>query len=331
MEYALSLLPVTVFLVGLFLFDNFKLVRKSLLALSLLWGIVSAVLAYYINSSLSGIYAQEISTFSRYIAPFTEEILKALLIIGMISKRKIGFTVDAVIYGFAVGTGFALSENLVYLYQLAEVHNFTIWIVRGFGTALMHGGATAIMATLLLTGVQRNKPVSVSVWPGLAAAIALHGLFNHFLLEPVFQTFALIIILPVTFYLIFRQSNLMMQNWLEIEFSSEIEMLRMIKQGNFKATKSGQYLASLKDYFKPETIVDLYAYIRLYLELSIAAKRNLMLKESGYEAVMDEDILHDLNELKQLRKMIGKAGEMAIQPVVRMKHRELWKLNQLKR
>lgn len=331
MAYAFSLLPVIVFLVALYLFDNFKLVRKSLLALSLIWGIVSAVLAYFTNSGLSEIYNQDLSTFSKYVAPFSEELLKAMVIIGMISMRKIGFTVDAVIYGFAVGTGFALSENLVYLYQLSEIHNLTIWIVRGFGTALMHGGATAIMATLLLTGVQRNKPVSISVWPGLAAAIALHGLFNHFLLDPIFQTFALIIILPAAFYLIFRQSNLMLQNWLEIEFSSEIEMLRMIKQGSFKTTKPGQYLASLKEYFTPETIVDLYAYIRLYLELSIAAKRNLMLKESGYDVMPDKDILGDLNELKHLRKMIGKTGEMAIQPVVRMKHRELWKLNQLKK
>ncbi|HKK09973.1 MAG TPA: PrsW family glutamic-type intramembrane protease [Bacteroidales bacterium] len=153
MAYAFSLLPVTVFLVGLYLFDNFKLVRKSLLALSLIWGIVSAVLAYFTNSGLSEIYNQDLSTFSKYVAPFSEELLKAMVIIGMISMRKIGFTVDAVIYGFAVGTGFALSENLVYLYQLSEIHNLTIWIVRGFGTALMHGGATAIMATIFLMGV----------------------------------------------------------------------------------------------------------------------------------------------------------------------------------
>ncbi|HKK09974.1 MAG TPA: hypothetical protein VJ939_04015 [Bacteroidales bacterium] len=131
--------------------------------------------------------------------------------------------------------------------------------------------------------------------------------------------------------MIFRQSNLQLQNWLEIEFSSEIEMLKMIKQGNFKSTKSGEYLASLKEYFTPEIIVDLYAYIRLYLELSIAAKRNLMLKESGYDVMPDKNIMADLNELKHLRKMIGKTGELAIQPVVRMKHRELWKLNQLKK
>ena len=331
MEYAFSLLPVTVFLLGLFLFDNFKLVRKSLLAISLFWGVVSAVFAYYTNSSLSEIYNQDLNTFSRYIAPFSEELLKAVVIIGMISMRKIGFTVDAVIYGFAVGTGFALSENLVYLYQLSEIQNLTIWIVRGFGTALMHGGATAILAAILLIGIQKNKPIFISVWPGFLAAIVLHGLFNQFLLDPIVQTFALIMILPIVFYLIFRQNNLMLQDWLEIEFSSEIEMLRMIKQGDFKSTKSGEYLASLKEYFKPETIVDLYAYIRLYLELSIAAKRNMMLKESGYDVILDEDILQDLNELKQLRKMIGKTGEMAIQPVVRMKHRELWKLNQLKK
>ena len=67
--------------------------------------------------------------------------------------HRIGFLVDAAIFGFAVGTGFALAENLYYLHLAAEAGMGT-WIVRGFGTALMHGGATALFAVM---GLARDR------------------------------------------------------------------------------------------------------------------------------------------------------------------------------
>lgn len=331
MQYVVSLLPVIVFLVSLYLFDSFRLVRKALLFICLLWGISAAVLAYFLNTYLLENLAVSFTTFSRFIAPLSEEFLKSMLILALLSQRRIGFTIDALIYGFAVGTGFALSENLVYLANAASVDNLLVWIIRGFGTALMHGGTTAMLSIMIMAGLQRNKHFLLSIWPGFFVAYAMHSFHNQFLLDPVLQTFLLLLSLPILFALVFRQSNHMLQNWLEIEFSSEVELLRMIRQGKFRSTKAGDYLASLKDYFAPETIVDLYAYISLYLELSIAAKRNMLLKENGFDVIIEEDTLKNLQELSQLRKQIGKAGELAIQPVVRMRHRELWKLNQLKK
>ena len=41
--------------------------------------------------------------------------LKALIVVVLIRTHRIGFLVDAAILGFAVGTGFALVENLYYL------------------------------------------------------------------------------------------------------------------------------------------------------------------------------------------------------------------------
>ena len=53
--------------------------------------------------------------------------------------------VDAAIFGFAIGSGFALVENLYYLASRPDAH-VAVQIIRGFGTAIMHGGATAIFA-----------------------------------------------------------------------------------------------------------------------------------------------------------------------------------------
>jgi len=328
MGFIFSLLPVFLFLISLFLFDSFKLVRKNILLICLIWGIAAAGIAYFLNTALSKSIDHQ--TFTRYLAPFIEESLKAILVLLLVLKRKIGFTIDAAIYGFASGAGFALAENIVYMVQLGSGSAMVIWIIRGFGTAVMHGGCTALMAMLLIAGIQREKSVIVAFIPGLLSAILLHSAFNHFMLNPYLQTALIIIILPVVFSIVFSRSANMLQNWLELEFSNEVEILSMIRKGQLLQTKSGAYLASLKKHFAPEIILDLYCYVSLYIELSIKAKSNLMLRENDFPIIEDQDISEKLQELKQLRRQIGKMGEIAIKPLVRMNYRELWKLNQLK-
>ena len=62
----------------------------------------------------------ESQTFSRYVAPFTEEIAKAGFIGLLIARGRVGFLVDAAVQGFAIGTGFALVENATYLRDFGE-------------------------------------------------------------------------------------------------------------------------------------------------------------------------------------------------------------------
>jgi hypothetical protein len=104
----------------------------------------------------------------------------------------------------------------------------------------------------------------------------------------------------------------------------------MINNGRFLATRSGEYLASVKSRFPAETIVDMYCFIRIYLELSIKAKRNIMRKESGFPVIIESDLAEKINELVQLRKQIGKVGELTLSPLIRMNYQDLWKINSLK-
>src|SRR5439155_23523622 len=115
-----------------------------------------------------------------------EEIFKAIPIFWMIRSKRIGFLIDAAICGFAVGAGFALTENLYYLSTLASAPP-ALWVVRGFGTAVMHGGTAAIFAI-----VGKSNRVSL----GLTIAFILHSLFNHFILSPAMSTLVIVLILP---------------------------------------------------------------------------------------------------------------------------------------
>ena len=55
---------------------------------------------------------------SRYIAPIIEESAKAALLVALIASGRVGFLADAAVQGFAIGTGFALFENIWYLQTL---------------------------------------------------------------------------------------------------------------------------------------------------------------------------------------------------------------------
>ena len=149
-----ALLPVIVFLAALLWLDSYKLLAPSSVVAVIGVGAVMAAVSYPLNAFLLGRLDIGLPDFSRYVAPLTEELLKGLVVLALVRMHRIGFLVDAAIYGFAVGTGFALAENLYYLHLAAEAGMGT-WIVRGFGTALMHGGTTALFAVMGLARVER--------------------------------------------------------------------------------------------------------------------------------------------------------------------------------
>ena len=328
MKIGLSILPVLLFLAFLFLLDSFKLVQKKQVGLAILWGCFCALISYLINSFLQDTTGAAFEYLSRYLAPAVEELLKAGFLFFLIYKKRIGFMVDAAIYGFAIGTGFALCENLFYVYSLPDASMLT-WIIRGFGTAVMHGGCTALFAIIYIGAKSRDRMVVFRVLLGLALAYVVHALFNHFYVHPVIQTLVILVSLPVLFVLVFRHNEILLRDWMELELSSEVELLKMIRQGRFSASRAGEFLGSLKDRFSGEVILDMYCYLQLYLELSLKAKRNIMLRENGFPVEPEAGIGSNLAELKALHKRIGPVGEIALSPLIRMSYRDLWKLNLL--
>ncbi|MCF8297423.1 MAG: PrsW family intramembrane metalloprotease [Saprospiraceae bacterium] len=328
MKIVVSLIPVFLFLIFLIYLDSFKLIKIPIAIICVIWGLISALIAYYVNSSILSSELIEFENYSKYIAPIVEEILKFLLIIILIRINKIGFMIDGAIYGFAVGAGFAFIENIFYLNTI-ETTNMMIWVVRGFGTAVMHGGATSITVIFAMSLINQNKHRFHFFIPGLFIAMVIHALYNQFFLSPLISTIVIIVAVVGSIMVIFQRNEKSLQDWLEVEFDSEVKLLQMIKKGKFSTTKTGEFLLSIKDRYTPEIVFDMYCYISLYLELSIRAKSNLMLKENGLPVQKDEGLKNKLEELKALQKNIGKTGLMAISPILRMSKKDLWKLSLL--
>jgi len=131
MEYIVALLPVIVFLIVLIYLDSFKLLKKYILVIALLWGVFCAILAFYLNNYFLCLFEMNEELFYRLISPFVEEVLKGFLLILLVNTSRIGFRVDAAIYGFAIGAGFALYENVFFIHEL-QSENLWIWIKNTF-------------------------------------------------------------------------------------------------------------------------------------------------------------------------------------------------------
>jgi RsiW-degrading membrane proteinase PrsW (M82 family) len=307
--------------------DSLKLVGKTLLFLCLSWGVISSGISFFLNTWLLRHLGINFETYSRFIAPVVEEMLKCNVFIFLLKRNKIGFMIDGAIYGYSIGAAFSFVENIFYLIHFAgDETNLMTWIIRGFGTAIMHGGTTAIFGILCMSALNRQLNLAMAIASGMAVAILIHGIYNLFLVSPLVSTVIIILLVPLCIIFIFQSNEKSIRKWLELEFDSEVNMLRMIRKGQFSQTKTGRFLVSLKQHFPGEEVLDMYCFISLYLELSIKAKSMMMLRDNDLVVASDPELPGKLKEMKALKKRIGRGGLLAISPVLRMSRKNLWKL-----
>ena len=334
---AAGILPVILFLSALVVIDSYKLVAPRAVLLSVGAGMAAGLVAWAANVALRPVLHLEFEQYSRYVAPIVEESLKAAFVVWLLWRNRVGFVVDAAIHGFGIGAGFAVLESLYYLQM-----NYGVWawIVRGFGTAIMHGGTTAILAMVakaLLdgrTGGRADGQATVyrlpsTVLPGLALAIILHSLYNHFLLQPLLATALIVLVLPSLMIAIFQQSEKETQRWLGTGFDTDQELMRVVHDGQLAGTPVGKYLTTLREHFPAEVIVDMMCLLRVQSELAVRAKGVLMMREAGFEPPPDPAIKDKLGELRYLEKNIGPTGLRALKPFLQTGTRDLWQLSVL--
>ena len=324
-----GLLPVCSFLGALVFLDSYKLVPMRWILGTIAVGAIAGLLSYPLNVGTAELLNLDFMTLTRYAAPVIEEALKALIIVVLIRFNRIGFPVDAAIYGFAVGAGFAIFENLYYLQAVPDMALGT-WIVRGFGTAIMHGGATAIFAIVTHTLMGQHPTHGwIAKLPGFLVAVVAHSVYNHFFLMPIVNTLIVFASLPILFTVVFQQSERAITHWLDIGFDADAEIIELINSGDFTTSRIGTYLHTLTEKFEGPVVVDMLCYLRLHKELAMRAKGLLMMREQGFDDKPGEMTKAKLEELKFLVGSIGPTGLRAMKPFLRMSRQDLWQIYML--
>lgn len=324
-----GLLPVLSFLGALVLLDSYRLIRFRTVLLLLAVGGGVALIGLFVNRWMLSTWELETRILSRYVAPVVEELLKGTMIVGLIARRRVGFLVDAAIAGFAIGAGFATVENLHFLTVLDQPA-LAVWVVRGFGTAIMHGGVTASLAIVTKSLADQTGQLTPGVLlPGWVLAVVLHSAFNHFILAPDLSTLVLLVVFPLIFYQVFRISEERTREWLGTGFDTDAELLQLIHSGRVSESPVGRYLESLKTHFDPAVVADMLCLLRLRLELSIRAKGILILQKAGGKPRPDPEVEEKFRELEYLEETIGKTGLAALHPILHYSDRDLWQYHLL--
>jgi RsiW-degrading membrane proteinase PrsW (M82 family) len=319
-----AMVPVIAFLLLLQIMDSFKLVKPASVLTAILTGGVVALLCLALHDWVVDASGLDLTLFSRYVAPVTEETLKAGFLAYLLLAGRVGFLVDAAVQGFAVGTGFALVENVDYLRHLGGA-GLSLWLVRGLGTAMLHGATTSVFAMVAKTLVDRQSGRKiVALLAGLAIAIFVHSAFNHVLLPPFAMTALLLLVLPIVIVLVFQRSEAATREWMGTGLDLELELLALVKSEHFMLTRFGRYLRELRARFGGLVVADMFCLLRLEIELSVEARALIMAREAGLEIPVTADRKATLEELAYLRRSIGPTGLLALKPLQVTSDRDKW-------
>jgi len=316
-------LPVLLFLIGLSLMDSFKLVPLRAVLRSLAGGAVAALVTELLMGT-QPFQQLSLPVLVGYAGPIIEECAKAALVAWLVASRRVGFLVDAALLGFAVGAGFALVENVAYLRELTDVP-LALWLVRGLGTAVMHGGTTAVFAMLARQLTDRFPRRGWLMFaPGLLVAVAVHGAFNRLLLPPLAQTALIVAILPLLMLFVFERSERVTREWVGAGLDLDVELLQLVTSEHFEVTRFASYLRSLRVRFPGPIVADMFCLLRLELELSVQAKALVLARGAGLHLPGDEDLDRALGEYTFLKRSIGRTGLLALRPVQVTSDRDDW-------
>jgi RsiW-degrading membrane proteinase PrsW (M82 family) len=335
-NWAIALIPVLVMLMMFIWLDVFKLMTTwetlGLLAL----GGITAGLAY----PVSGVFLDQLplgySTYSRFAAPWVEETIKGLAIVGLFYFNRIGFKLDAVISGFAIGAGFSVIENIVYLSRFPDLSP-TVWMVRGLGTAVMHGVTVAILAATAHEFAERENREAAGefnfnlLWfvPGFLVAVAIHTAFNQFPEQPMLAMIATLAIAPFLIMGMFRFGAVEAQQWLSQEREVHRTALAAWRAGGFPDDSSGKKIAALVGRSDAATAARIRDYCEQMTFLALSAEDAL------HDQVDDVSKVHvearaAFDRVAELKRALGRSTYSTLKPLLPFSRNDYWEISELK-
>ena len=327
----LGLLPVLVFLGALVLLDSYKLVRPRRVLMMLLYGGVAAVVSFVVSRIGAEALDLDRAQIARYLAPLVEELLKAIPLVILVARRRVGFWWMRPSPALPSAPASRRWRTLQYFVVLGP-SSLLLWVVRGFGTALMHGSATAVMAILSKLLADRygsNRPLVYL--PGLLAAVVLHSIFNHFLVSPTSRRWCCCWCCRCSLSRCSTSPSCAHGTGSGSASTRTRSCLQLIHSGQISGSRIGAYLEELKERLPPTVVADMLCLLRLRLELSIQAKGILLMRQSGFPVEPDPEVEAKFVELRYLENSIGPTGLLAITPFFHFSDRDLWQHHMLGR
>lgn len=336
-HWGLALVPVLVML-GLFIWlDAFKLMNLKEVMTLLLLGALSAVASYPVSGVFIDTLPIGFSFYSRFAAPWIEEAIKGLVIVGLFRFNRIGYKLDAVISGFAIGAGFSVVENIIYLTRFPDYGAGT-WLVRGLGTAVMHGTTLAILAATAHEFAERENREATGdfrfnpLWfvPGYLAAVAIHMAFNQFPDRPLLAMMGVAMLAPVALIGIFHFGTAEAERWLAADRAQHEAELEALRAGRWPAGAAREKVEALAARLGPGGEARIRRYWELQAFLTLEAEET-MLEEAAGDAAIDKTVVKAaFAELGELQRQLGASALTALRDALPFTRNDLWEMRELR-
>lgn len=329
--------PVMVLLWVFDRLDFFDIITfREIATLALVGGAIACVALLMNTRGMDG-FPIGFSAWTRYVSPVIEESLKAAPIVALFATNRLGYKLDSAIAGFAVGAGFSVIENGWLLFAMSDA-NIGAWLVRGFGTAVMHGGATALFAVISHEFAEHQAEANAETYefkswvfaPGLGVAIVAHSAFNHFPNTPEIAMALTLLAAPLTLFFVFARSELATRRWLSTDHDRHAKLLEEMRTGRFSQGPEGRALAEAAS-AAGIALEDVLAHAQLSTELVLRAEA-LLLGEAARnpaECWGDEEAA-SFARLDALEDSIGPTGAAISRRCAGITRNDVWELGRLR-
>ena len=209
-------------------------------------------------------------------------------------------------------------------------------MVRGLGTAVMHGTTVAIVAAVAHELAERETRQAASqfdfnlLWfvPGYLGAVAIHTAFNQFPDRPLLALIATLAIAPFVIMGIFRFGAVEAQHWLSHEREVHRKALKAWKSGGYPADESGRKIAALVARSDPKTAENIREYCEQLTFLAWTAE-NALHDQVDDVSKVEVEAGAAFDRLEALRRALGKTGFAALKPLLPFSRNDYWEISEL--
>ena len=248
-----SVLPTIIYVLVVWRIDRYEKEPVQLLTVAFLWGALPAIAVSAIIEIATDAPVVVMSqghhelVSSSFIAPPVEELVKGLALLGLLwlARAELDDVLDGIIYGSIIGFGFAMTENVFYLFGAWQEKGFGGWsivvLIRAIAFGFSH--ATFTSFTGIGVGLARYEKSALRRWllilGGLSAATVAHSLHNFFLSVPnlclltIFVDWAGVSVVFVVILLAWRRERA----WIETHLAEEVS-LGVLSQLQFQVIAS---------------------------------------------------------------------------------------------
>src|SRR5215210_7989757 len=212
------------------------------------------------------------------------------------------------------------------------------WLVRGLGTAVMHGVTLAVLAATAHEFAERetrgkSSDFNFRLWsfvPGYLGAGAIHTAFNQFPDEPLLAMLGASMFAPIAILGIFQFGTGEAQKWLQAESVQHRAQFEALKAGRWPDSDSGRRVAGFAARLNKRAAARVRRFWELQAWLVLQAEEAL-LEEAAGDVEFDADAIRKaFGECEMIEGELGRVLVRALESLLPFSRNDYWELSELR-